>query len=297
MAGVGGVVGDAAARIGKLDSTDRVPALAERDGHPSIAAGLGSAGSQTLAKGLMLLELVADRQGGYGVGLVELARELGWNKSTTHRLLATLVALGYAQQDPESGWYRIGLKAFQLGAAYSRDLDLRREAASILIDLQQETDQGVSLVVLDVATREVVYIDRVESSHHLRMHTPIGMRFPWNCTAAGKAIMAFLPEIEAKPLLASDLPRRTSNSINIAKALRAQFLRVRASGYATDTEENTEGVRCVAAPVFDSAGRVIGAISISGHSGQIAVKRFSELGTAVRKAADRVSRRLGYKGV
>ena len=168
--------------------------------------GWDQSGSQTLAKGLTLLELVADRQGGYGVGLVELARELGWNKSTTHRLLATLVSLGYAQQDPESGWYRIGLKAFQLGAAYSRDLDLRREAAPSLIDLQRETDQGVSLVVLDAATKEVVYIDRVESNHCLRMHTPIGARFPWNCTAAGKAIMAFVPEIEAKPLLTGELP-------------------------------------------------------------------------------------------
>jgi IclR family KDG regulon transcriptional repressor len=253
-------------------------------------------GSQTLAKGLMLLELVADRQGGYGVGLVELVRELGWNKSTIHRLLATLVSLGYAQQDPESGWYRIGLKAFQLGAAYSRDLDLRREAAPTLVDLQQETDQGVSLVVLDMSKKEVVYIDRVESSHFLRMHTPIGTRFPWNCTAAGKAIMAFLPEIEGKPLLAGELPRRTSNSVQAAKTLRAQFLRVRANGYATDNEENADGVRCVAAPVFDSEGRAIAAISISGHSGQIAIKRFSMLGMAARKAADRVSRRLGYKG-
>jgi DNA-binding IclR family transcriptional regulator len=259
--------------------------------------GWDQSGSQTLAKGLTLLELVADRQGGYGVGLIELARELGWNKSTTHRLLATLVALGYAQQDPESGWYRIGLKAFQLGAAYSRDLDLRREAAPTLIDLQQETDQGVSLVVLDASTREVVYIDRVESSHPLRMHTPIGTRFPWNCTAAGKAIMAFVPEIEAKPLLTGELPRRTSNSVHVAETLRAQFLRVRANGYATDNEENADAVRCVAAPVFDSAGRAIAAISISGHSGQIAVKRFPKLGMAVRNAADRVSRRLGYKGV
>lgn len=245
----------------------------------------------------MLLELVADRQGGQGVGLVELARELGWNKSTTHRLLATLVALGYAQQDRESGWYRIGLKAFQLGAAYLRDLDLRREAAPILIDLQQETDQGVSLVVLDAATKEVVYVDRVESSQALRMHVELGMRFPYNCTAAGKAIMAFLPQVEAEPLLAGELPRRTSASVHLAETLRAQFVRIRSNGYATDNEENAEGVRCVAAPVFDSAGRAIAAISISGYAGQIAVKRFPTLGMAVRKAADRVSKRLGYKGV
>jgi DNA-binding IclR family transcriptional regulator len=259
--------------------------------------GWDQSGSQTLAKGLTLLELVADRQGGYGVGLVELARVLSWNKSTTHRLLATLVSLGYAQQDPGSGYYRIGLKAFQLGAAYSRDLDLRRKAAPTLIDLQQATDQDVSLVVLDAVTKEVVYIDRVESNHALRMHTPIGTRFPWNCTAAGKAIMAFLPEIEVKPLMAGELPRRTSASLHLAEALRVQLLRSRANGYATDNEENTAGVRCVAAPVFDSAGRAIAAISISGHSGQITVKRFPKLGIAARRAAEEVSKRLGHKGV
>jgi DNA-binding IclR family transcriptional regulator len=212
--------------------------------------GWDQSGSQTLAKGLTLLELVAERQGGYGVGLVELARELGWNKSTTHRLLATLVSLGYAQQDPESGWYRIGLKAFQLGAAYPRDLDLRREAAPSLIDLHDP----------------------------LRMHAPIGARFPWNSTAAGKAIMAFVPEIEAKPLLTGKLPRRTSTSVHVAETLRAQFVRVRANGYATDNEENADAVRCVAAPVFDSAGRAIAAIRISGHSGQIAVNGFRSWG-------------------
>jgi DNA-binding IclR family transcriptional regulator len=129
------------------------------------------------------------------------------------------------------------------------------------------------------------------------MHTPIGARFPWNCTAAGKAIMAFVPKIEAKPLLMGELPRHTSASVHVAETLRAQFLRVRANSYATDNEENADGVRCVAAPVFDSAGRAIAAISISGHSGQIAVKRFPKLGMAVRNAADRVSRRLGYKSV
>ena len=143
-----------------------------------------------------------------------------WSRSDTRSRIA------------ESGWYRIGLKAFQLGAAYSRDLDLRREAAPSLIDLQRETDQCVSLVVLDAATKEVVYIDRVESNHPLRMHTPIGARFPWNCTAAGKAIMAFVPEIEAKPLLTGELPRRTSASVHVAETLRAQFLQVRANGYA-----------------------------------------------------------------
>ena len=79
------------------------------------------------------------------------------------------------------------------------------------------------------------------------MHTPIGIRFPWNCTAAGKAIMAFVPENEAKPLLMGALPRRTAASVHSAETLRAHFLRIRTNGYAADNEENADGVRCVAA--------------------------------------------------
>ena len=259
--------------------------------------GWDQSGSQTLAKGLTLLELVADREGGYGVGLVELARELGWNKSTTHRLLATLVSLGYAQQNPESGWYRIGLKAFQLGAAYSRDLDLRREAAPSLIDLQRETDQCVSLVVLDAATKEVVYIDRVESNHPLRMHTPIGARFPWNCTEPARRSWRLFRRSRPSLLLTGELPaapRPPSTSPKLCGHILAK-----SGPMATQRTMKRTLTVFAASPrrFFNSAGRAIAAISISGHSGQIAVKWFPKLGMAVRNAADRVSRRLGYKGV
>ena len=253
-------------------------------------------GAQTLAKGLALLELVAESQGSRGVGLLELARALQWNKSTTHRLLATLVTQGYVQQDQETGRYRLGLKAFQLGAAFTRDLELRREVAPTLNFLKAQTEQGVSLVVLEPVTREVVFIDRVEGSHPLRMHTSVGMRFPANCTAAGKAIMAYLPAADLAPLLGSGLLARTAASMITADALRAEFPIIRKHGYATDDEENAEGVRCVAAPIFDHIGRPVAAISISGPAVQIPTEVFPTLGPIVRDAAADVSRRLGYRG-
>jgi IclR family acetate operon transcriptional repressor len=253
-------------------------------------------GAQTLAKGLMLLELVADRQGDRGVGLGQLTRELGWNKSTIHRLMATLVALGYAQQNSHDGLYRLGLKAFHLGAAYSRDLDLQQAATPALQEAMDETELGSSLVVLDMTSREVIFIDRVDSAHPLRMHINIGERFPWNCTAAGKAIAAFLPGVKAKALLSGPFPTRTSASIRSATTLHEQFSLIRAVGYATDDGENSDGVRCVAAPIFDALSQPIAAISLSGYTGQVPVERFTELGETVRQTAGRVSRRLGYQG-
>jgi IclR family acetate operon transcriptional repressor len=253
-------------------------------------------GAQTLAKGLALLERVAELQGSRGVGLLELARGLQWNKSTTHRLLATLVTQGYVQQDQETGRYRLGLKAFHLGAAFTRDLELRQEVAPTLNSLKAQTEQGVSLVVLEPITREVVFIDRVEGSHPLRMHTHVGMRYPANCTAAGKAIMAYLPESDLEPLLGSALIGRTSASKTTADALHTEFPIVRKHGYATDDEENAEGVRCVAAPIFDHIGRPVAAISISGPAVQIPTELFPTLGPIVRDAATGVSRRLGFRG-
>lgn len=253
-------------------------------------------GAQTLVKGITLLELVAERQKGQGVSLAQLTRELGWNKATTHRLLSTLVALGYAHQNAQNGFYRLGLKALQLGAAYSRDSDIQSAAAPVLIELAEKTEFGSSLVILDEATREVVFVDRVDGSHALRMHVEIGMRFPWNCTAAGKSIVAFLSDEEAKFLLSGKLLRRTSASIQNAQTLCEHFAGVKTSGYATDDGENSEGVRCVAAPIFDSSGRPAAAISISGYMGQMPIERFGKLGETVRKAAGSVSRILGYRG-
>jgi IclR family acetate operon transcriptional repressor len=107
--------------------------------------------------------------------------------------------------------------------------------------------------------------------------------------------MAFLPPTEIEPMLRGELARRTSASLHKAELLEAQFLQIRATGYATDDEENAEGVRCVAAPIFDCSGYPIAAISISGHAGQIPIERFAALGMTVRTAVDAVSRRLGYQ--
>lgn len=253
-------------------------------------------GAQTLAKGLMVLEKIAEHQRDQGVSLALLAREFGWNKSTVHRLVSTLVALGYAQQNSRDGTYRLGLKALQIGAAYSRDSDLQSAATPVLNELVEKTEFGSSLVILDEATREVVFIDRVDSSQPLRMHVDIGMRFPWNCTAAGKAIAAFLPDAEAKSLLAGKLLRRTASSVQSAPMLRALFEKIKKDGYATDDGENSDGVRCIAAPIFDSSGRSTAAISISSYIGQMPIERLPKLGELVRKAAGSVSRGLGYRG-
>lgn len=260
-------------------------------GADQVTQNLG--GSQTLAKGLILLELVAERQGADGAGLLELARALNWNKSTTHRLISTLVAHGFVQQDSSHGRFRLGLKAFHLGIAFSRDLELRNEALPVLNEVKTRTEHTTSLVVLEPPTGEVVFIESVGGIHPLRMHTYVGMRFPVNCTAAGKAIMAHLPEAELNQLLGRELLSQTSSSIVSADEIRTQLPAVRERGFATDNQENAEGVRCVAAPIFNHRGYPVAAISISGASVQIPLDDFPRLGLVVRRAADTVSRSLG----
>lgn len=253
-----------------------------------------TSGSQTLTKGLLLLEKVAELQSQRGVGLAELTRELGWNKSTIHRLLSSLKAREYVDQDEETERYRIGLRALHLGAAFMRDLELRRAAAPILQSLEARLDHTVSLVIFDVSTAEVVYVDFIDGSLPVRVHRHVGMRFPANCTAAGKAILAYLPESSLLPIFEGGLKALTPGSISTADELRNELVTVAKQGYATDDRENSEGVRCVAAPVFDYTGNVVAALSISGPAPQISVDQFPVLGSLVRSSAADLSRRMGF---
>ena len=113
----------------------------------------------------------------------------------------------------------------------------------------------------------VVYVKKEESPHSMRICTSIGQRMPMHCTAAGKAVLAFLSPEEARRILADGpLAQYTSNTITDPELLRERLRRVREVGYASDLEESEYGLVCVAAPVFGPAGKPVGALSVSGPS-------------------------------
>ncbi len=247
---------------------------------------------QAVDRALAILEALADSD--RPVGLVELSARVKLHASTVHRLLASLARRGFAAQDPETGRYRLGMRAFQVGSAALQQVELRDVARPHLRWLMEETQETANLAVL--LDGEVVYIDQVESRNLVRMFTRVGRRVPAHCTGVGKILLAGLGDREVLSLLAATgLPRFTPHTIVDLHRLLRVLREVRATGVALDNEEREVGVRCVAAPVRDHEGKVAAAVSISGPSSRITDDRLPQLIAAVRAATDRISRDLGWQ--
>lgn len=243
---------------------------------------------QAVARSLRLLNAIAaDGE----VGVIELAQATGLSAGTTHRLLATLVAGGYVEHDPQTRRYRLGIQLFTVAAAGERQLGrLRRAAAPALERLRDAFDETTNLVVLDRAS--IVYVDQVESTRPVRLFSRIGNRVPAHASGAGKALLAHAAAEDVEALLAGPpLQAVTEHTITAADALRAELVRVRERGWALDEEEFDEGVVCAAAPVL-VGGRALAAVSVSGPSERMRRRALDAVGARVAQAAGEVAAAL-----
>lgn len=165
-------------------------------------------------------------------------------------------------------------------------------------DLAEGTRETVHLVFLD--RNEIVYLDKLEAANNhssLRMASRVGLRIPAHSSAVGKVLLSHLPEETLNDLLREKgLPKRTENTITDPGQLKSHLKMVRRKGYAIDDEENEKGIRCVAAPIQDEAGKVVAAISVSGPAFRITKKGIQEtLKKEVMETALKVSQRLGFR--
>jgi DNA-binding IclR family transcriptional regulator len=244
-----------------------------------------------VVKVLRILEILHDSPG--GLQLKDIAKQTAINKSTAYRFLAHLESEKYLFRD-ETGAYVIGPKLARLGSINYEET-LRKIGRSMLQKLWTLTGETVNLAVLDGF--EVIYLDVIESSHTFRLVTQAGARRPVYCTSLGKAMAAYLPEAELQELLISTKYQRfTPRTLVQPARLKRELLKVREQGFAVDNEEAVPGARCVAAPIFDSSGKVVAAISVSGPITRITEDKMPSLAASVKKAAGIVSTRLGYSG-
>jgi IclR family acetate operon transcriptional repressor len=234
------------------------------------------------------MEAVAAR--GTGATLVEISRELDLHPSTAFHLLRTLVALGYLSQDGATRAYRVGLKVFQLATAGEERL--ADVAESFVAELARESRETSHLAVHERG--RAVVISKVDGSGPLVVSERVGTRRPLHCTAIGKALLAYLPEPDALAFLGNArLERYTPKTLTERGALEKELVRVRERGYAVDDEEFSEGVRCLAAPVFNAGGQLVAALGVSGPTIRVTRQRMEELAALVANSARRLSQRLG----
>jgi IclR family pca regulon transcriptional regulator len=236
--------------------------------------------SQSLERGLAVLALF--KSGRPLMGVSEIGRELELTRSTAHRYVATLAALGYLQQDRESKRYRLGPRVLDLGFSAINSMDVREISAPHLQQLSDETGHTVNLAILD--EHDIVYIERCRASRpgqrEIDLNLHIGARLPAYCTAMGKAMMAFLPEEHLATLLAGvELAERGPNTITDDAAFRAELAGIRQTGIALNDEELAYGLRSIAAPIRARSGEVVAALNLAAHRSMAStdelIERFS----------------------
>jgi len=204
---------------------------------------------ESVDRALRVLEALAEHGG--GIALDDLAKTTGIPKSSLHRTLTALRQRGFATRQ-EDGRYLLGGELLRLAFAFHERLDIRAVAHPFLERLRDEVNETVHLGILD--GHDVVYLDKLECSHSIRLTSMVGGRNPAHCTAVGKALLAWAyptdREIRGWARRHRPLERRTPNTITTEAALIREMARIRRDGYAKDLEESERGVHCVAAPVF-----------------------------------------------
>jgi DNA-binding IclR family transcriptional regulator len=224
----------------------------------------------------------------------EIVARVGLPKSTTHRLLATLIQVGFVEQRG-NGTYALGIGLFEVGSLAYANLSLRSIAQSYIRSLTEEIKETVHMGVLDGF--EVVSIEEASSPHLLRAEVYVGKRAPLHCTAVGKAILAFADEpgwlarYRRRPL-----ERFTAATIRDHGVLEAELDKIRRQGFAVDDQEHEVGVRCVGAPIRDASGNVVGSLSISGPSARITPETLPSLSQRLLEVTAEISATLGYVG-
>lgn len=217
---------------------------------------------KSLAKALRVLECFANDKPELGV--TEIGRMLGLQKSSVHNIVSTYEDLGYLQQNQETGKYYLGVKLLQFSYIINNHMGLRKFFLPYLQEIANKVNEAVYFGIPH--NGDVLYIENLTPSSSITARNILGEHAPMYCTGLGKAMLAFLPEEEQEKALDRPLIPFTENTITTREALYADLAEIRRRGYAIDNMEHEYGVSCVAIPVFGVDRRIVAAVSASAPS-------------------------------
>ena len=256
-----------------------------RSGASDVIPNRALLGSQTLLRGLDVLETIAKGTANLG----DLSEALNLNRSTVHRLATALVDLRYLSFIPRTG-YSLGPKLLELGFLARQQLTLARVAHPHLEALAQGSGDTVHLGILE--GRRALYLDKVPGRRRVEICSMVGERHPLRSTGLGKALILDENEERLREFYEYESQQGARYKISLSSWLRRMRKYAR-TGYALDLEENEDRIRCVAAPIRDVTGEIVGAISVSSAAQYLDNKRIEVLAVEVRKTANLISAEMG----
>jgi DNA-binding IclR family transcriptional regulator len=209
------------------------------------------------------------------------------NKSTVHRLLATLEKKRFIQRDLSTGLYQLGVRVLQMAYLTLENNDLRKCAEPFMRRLCDQQRETVTLSVLDGS--DVVFLDVVESQQRVKLAASIGQRIPAFATAAGKVILAFLPDGMVKIILESGMQQFTPQTIHSQEIFFNKRELIRSRGFAISEQEFEEHINAVAAPILDADGKPIAAITVAGPAFRLQHERMIEIGPEIVATAREIA--------
>lgn len=245
------------------------------------------------ASALEVLEAFAQHVGALRLNaLAEITRK---PKATVHRILSTLINAGYVARDEGSRQYRLTLKTWRIGVSALAGLDLVKEAGPVLERLMRATDETVHLAVLDPGG-DVIYISKVEAPRSIRVQTGLGRLNPAWCTATGRSLLAFNPEV-AERVLARPREARTPYTVTDTDTLRTILAATRAKAYAVTKAEHHIEMGGIASCIFDHANRAVAACGVAVPVFRMNRKLIERCIPQVLAAAREISAALGFRPV
>lgn len=227
------------------------------------------------------------------LGVTEISKALSIDKPVVYRVLSTLQELGYVVQNPRNEKYWFSAKFVNVSSIILSQLDLRQKSLPPMRELTDKTGEVTHLAILE--GWEVIYMEKIESPQLVRLDSWVGMRMPAYATALGKVLLAYSPREVSRSILENKkLVKLTRHTITNIEKLEQQFQEIKKKGSAIDDREQSEDVRCIAAPIKDHTGEVVAAISCSAPTNRMSLKRAEKLMPIVERAAMKISIAMGY---
>lgn len=229
-----------------------------------------------------------------GMRLQDISDSMDLHKSTTHRLISELISYGYVIKNNETKKYSLSLKFLEIASHLIEGNELIANAKDSIERLNTITKENIHLA--ELVGDSVIYIDKKESPHSIRMYSQVGKSVPLYCTGVGKAILAYQPpDIRGRLISRINFFKYTNNTIVDVESFLKELDKIVKNGFALDNQEHENNIACIAAPIRDYNDNVIASISITAILFRMNFDKLLDFKDLLLEESNNISKKMKYK--